>query len=213
MDKRFAVILAACVVALGGVFWFTRDKSTTTTNSGSSATLSNHTFGNNTKKVTLVEYGDFQCPACAAYYPLVKQVTEKYKNEISFQFRNFPLSQHQNARAASRAAEAADKQGKYWEMHDLLYEQQKSWETSTNVVPIFEGYATQLNLKLDQFKTDYSSSSVNDVINADMNEGQRLGITSTPTFYLQSKKLDPAPQNLEDYYKIIDQAIKAANKQ
>lgn len=212
MDKRFAVILAACVVALGGVFWFTRDKSTAKTTGSSSATLSNHISGNNTKKVTLVEYGDFQCPACAAYYPLVKQVTEKYKNEISFQFRNFPLSQHQNARAASRAAEAADKQGKYWEMHDLLYEQQKSWETSTNVVPIFESYATQIGLKLDQFKTDSASSNINDVINADMNEGQRLGITSTPTFFLQGKKLDTPPQNLDDFNKVIDQAIKDANK-
>lgn len=212
MDKRFALILAACVVALGGVFWFTRDKSTPKSTGNSSAVLSNHTFGTNTKKVTLVEYGDFQCPACGAYFPLVKQVTEKYKNDITFQFRNFPLSQHQNARAAARAAEAADKQGKYWEMFDLLYEQQKNWQDSKSITTILESFATQLKLNLDQFKTDYASGNINDVINADMSEGQRLGITSTPTFFLQGKKLDPAPQNLDDFNKIIDQAIKDANK-
>lgn len=212
MDKRFAVILAAIVVILGGVFWFTRDKSSSKTSSSSnSAALSNHVIGQNAKKVNLTEYGDFQCPACGAYYPLTKQILQKYQNDIAFQFRNFPLSSiHQNARAAARAAEAADKQGKYWEMHDLLYEQQKSWETSSNASSVFEGYATQLGLKLDQYKTDYASNGVNDTINADYDEGQKLNITGTPTFFLQGKKIDNSPQNIDDFSKLIDQAIKDA---
>lgn len=214
MDKRFAMILAAIVVVLGGVFWFTKDKSTTkTTGSTSTAALSNHVIGANAKKVNLTEYGDFQCPACGAYHPVIKQVIEKYKNDIAFQFRNFPLtSLHQNARAASRAAEAADKQGKYWEMHDVLYEQQKSWETSNNASAVFEGYAAQLGLNVDTYKKDYASNEVNDVINADYNEGQKLNITGTPTFFLQGKKIEDTPRDLDGFSKLIDQAIKDANK-
>ncbi len=214
MDKRFAAILIGIVVVLGGVFWFTRDKSTTKGSSGNkTAALSNHVIGANAKKVNLTEYGDFQCPACGVYHPVVKQVVEKYKNDIVFQFRNFPLSSiHQNARAAARAAEAADKQGKYWEMHDLLYEQQKSWETSSNVSSVFEGYANQIGLNIDTFKKDYASTEVNDVINADYDEGQKLNITGTPTFFLQGKKIEDAPRDVDGFSKLIDQAIKDANK-
>ena len=214
MDKRFAMILAAIVVVLGGVFWFTKDKSTTkTTGNNSTASLSNHVIGGNAKKVNLTEYGDFQCPACGAYHPVIKQVIEKYKNDIVFQFRNFPLtSLHQNARAAARAAEAADKQGKYWEMHDLLYEQQKSWETTGNASSVFEGYAAQLGLNIETYKKDYASNEVNDVINADYNEGQKLNITGTPTFFLQGKKIEDTPRDLDGFSKLIDQAIKDANK-
>ncbi len=213
MDKRFAMILAAIVVVLGGVFWFTKDKSTTkTTGNNSTASLSNHVIGGNAKKVNLTEYGDFQCPACGAYHPVIKQVIEKYKNDIVFQFRNFPLtSLHQNARAAARAAEAADKQGKYWEMHDLLYEQQKSWETTGNASSVFEGYAAQLGLNIETYKKDYASNEVNDVINADYNEGQKLNITGTPTFFLQGKKIEDTPRDLDGFSKLIDQAIKDAN--
>jgi protein-disulfide isomerase len=168
-------------------------------------------MGDNTKKVTLVEYGDYQCPACGAYYPIVKQITDKYSKDIQFQFRNFPLSQiHQNARAGARAAEAAAKQNKYWEMHDLLYEQQKSWESSTNVAAIFETYATQLGLNMTKYKADFGSNEVNDIINADYAEGVRLGVDSTPSFFLQGKKIEN-PQSLDAFSKLIDDAIKKAS--
>lgn len=173
-------------------------------------------MGANSKGVVLVEYGDFQCPACGAYFPIVKEVVEKYKNDIQFQFRNFPLQQiHPNARAAARTAEAAGKQNKYWEMHDLLYEQQKTWEQSTAVNTIFEGYAKQLGLDVAKFKTDFASSAVNETINADLAEGQRLGVNSTPTFFLQGKKIEDSPRDVEGFSKLIDQAIKdaSANKQ
>lgn len=214
MSKQFIAVLAAIIIGLGGIFWFTRDKPTSTSNKGSgssSSKLSNHIQGANTKKVTLVEYGDYQCPACGAYYPIVKQVVEKYKNEIAFQFRNFPLQQiHQNARAGARAAEAADKQGKFWEMHDLLYEGQKSWESVSNPASTFEGYAQQLNLNLEKFKQDYQSSEINDIINADVAEGQRLEVNATPTFFLQGKKIEDSPRDVAGFSKLIDQAIKDA---
>lgn len=216
MSKRFIAIVVACLVALFGIYTLTSNKDSETKDnsnkSGTSAALSNHVLGQNQKKVVLVEYGDYQCPACGQYYPIVKQLTTDYEKDIQFQFRNFPLqSIHPNARAGSRAAEAAGKQGKYWEMHDLLYQQQDSWSTSSNAASIFEGYAKQLKLNLTQYRTDFASDAVNDTINADLKEGNRLGVSGTPTFFLQGKKLEN-PQTLDAFKKVIDQAIKDANK-
>ena len=217
MNKQFVAIVIVVILGLFGVFYFTKDSAEAPANgannsSSSSSEGSNNTIGDNTKKVVLLEYGDFQCPACGAYHPIVKQVIEKYNKDILFQFKNFPLQQiHPNARAAARAAEAAGKQDKYWEMHDLLYEQQQTWEQSTAVNSIFESYAKQLNLDVAKFKTDFASETVNDVINADFSAGTKAGVNSTPTFFLQGKKLEEPPQDLEGFSKIIDQAIKEAN--
>ncbi|MCX6727334.1 MAG: thioredoxin domain-containing protein [Candidatus Saccharibacteria bacterium] len=216
MSKRFLVILAVCVLGLVGIYVATSKKAdapTSKTGSSSTSKLSNNVIGKNTKGVQLTEYGDFQCPACGAYHPIVKQVVEKYKNEIQFQFRNFPLQQlHKNARSSARAAEAAAKQNKYWEMHDLLYEQQDAWKDSTTPNVIFEGYASQLGLNTAKFKTDFASTEVNEIINADYAEGTRLEINSTPTFFLQGKKITQSPRDVEGFSKLIDQAIKDAKK-
>lgn len=214
MSKRFIIILLVCVLGMVGVYAATSKKDEGGNNGGGDTSkLSNHVYGENKKKVSLVEYGDFECPACAAFFPVVQQVKEKYKNDIEFQFRHFPLSQiHQNARAASRAAEAAGNQGKFWEMHDILYEQQDSWKSSGSITSLFEGYATQIGLKPDQYKKDFASSAVNEVINADYAEGTKQGVSSTPTFFLQGKKLDKNPTTLEEFSKLIDEAIKNAGQ-
>lgn len=214
MSKQFLAILAIIILGFIGVFTVTQKKSSNNGSSnGNSSQLSNHVIGENQKGVVLVEYGDYQCPACGQFYPLVKQVVEKYKTDIQFQFRNFPLQQiHPNARAGSRAAEAAAKQNKFWEMHDTLYEQQKSWVSLTDVTPAFEAYAQQLGLDVAKFKTDFASTEVNDIINADYAEGTRLGVEGTPTFFLQGKKIDPNPTDVAGFSKLIDEAI-AAKKQ
>lgn len=214
MDKRFVLILAALVVIFGGIFWFTKSKSNNTVNNnGSSQTSgSNHTTGNNTKNVTLVEFGDFQCTVCAQYYPILNQVKEKYKDQISFQFRHFPLVQtHPNAMVASRAAEAAGNQGKFWEMHDLLFENQNSWSSSQNPNVFFEQYATQLSLNVEQFKQDMASAAVLAVINADVAAAQSFKTTGTPTFILNGQKIEN-PRTVEEFSKVIDAAI-AGNQQ
>ncbi len=212
MSKQFLIAIVVSILALFGIYTLTsKDDADTSgkTNTGTSAKLSNNVIGANSKKVTLVEYGDFQCPACGQYHPLVKQIIDKYQNDIEFQFRNYPLQEiHPNARAASRAAEAAAKQNKYWEMHDLLYEQQDSWKASTSANTVFEGYASQLGLDAAKYKTDFASTEVNATINADFAEGTKLGVNSTPTFFLQGKKIEQNPQTAEDFYKLIDQAIK-----
>lgn len=213
MSNRFFAILLIIIVIIGGVIFVNKSKHNTTA-SPESAQLTNLTTGKGTTGVTLIEYGDFQCPVCGSYYPIVKQVVEKYGDKITFQFRNFPLSEiHQNAVLAARAALAADKQGKFWEYHDMLYENQTAWSSSKTASSIFEDYAQQLGLNVDQFKTDMASSEVNAQIQADRAEAQRLGFTGTPTFVLDGQKLDPSPTTVSDFVTKIDEAIKAKQKQ
>src|SRR5882762_5608050 len=116
MSKGFVGILIAIIIALGGLYFFStkNDKAGTST---SNTQLTNHIMGEGKKGITLLEYGDYQCPICEAYFPVVKQVATQFSSDIYFQFRNLPLSSiHQNAFAAARAAEAAGKQNKFWEM-------------------------------------------------------------------------------------------------
>src|SRR5688572_27110761 len=139
MNKRFLMILAACVVVFAGLLIFNkREAKAPTENGNQTAQLSNHTTGQGTAGVTLTEYGDFACPACYQYYPLLKQVKAKYGDQLKFQFRHFPLTEiHQNALISARAAEAAGLQGKFWEMHDKLYETQPAWRDHTNPSQFF----------------------------------------------------------------------------
>lgn len=215
MDKRFIGLLVAVVVALGALFYFSH-KSTSGSNGnttgGSTAAASHHVTGAGKKGVTLIEYGDYQCPACGAFFPVLQQVTQKYGDDITFQFRNFPLdSIHQNARAGARAAEAANLQNKFWEMHDLLYKEQQIWSASTDPYQYFESYAGQLDLNKEQFKTDYQSDKVNSIINADIAEAQKINATATPTFQINGKVIDSETQQtmgtLEGFSKVIDAEI------
>lgn len=212
MDKRFLAILAIIVLAFGGFLFFSKSSDNSGGSSNKTVQPSNHTFGTGTK-VTLVEYGDFQCPSCAAYFPIVSELKEKYKNDMTFQFRHFPLTQiHPNAFSAHRAAEAAGRQGKFWEMHDKLYQNQLAWTNDTAFRTTLEGYAKDLGLDVEKFKTDYASSEVNDIINADISEGNKLQIDSTPSFLLNGEIIEN-PRGLEAFEKVITDAIAKANGQ
>lgn len=214
MSKRFLVTLLAIALALVGIFWLTQDKAGAPTNDGSSTTQNQkHTQGAGNKGVTLVEFGDFECPACGAYYPILQQIKQKFGDDITFEFRHFPLSNiHPNAFAAHRAAEAAGNQGKFFEMHDLLYEKQREWAGKSNAARTFEGYAQSLNLDMEKYKADVASSKTNSIINADIKTGQEIGADSTPTFVLNGKKLDQPPRDLESFIKLIDEAIAEKGK-
>lgn len=141
--------------------------------------------------VVLMEYSDFQCPACRSYYPILREVMAEYGDKITFVYRHFPLiSIHPNAEFAARAAEAAHKQGKFWEMHDLLFEKQNEWAKVANVAPIFESYATLLGLSVDQFKADYISDEVKKLVRAHRVHATKSGLSSTPTFFLNGQKIE-----------------------
>lgn len=195
MDRRFLGILGAIIVIFVAIFAISQHSSNNNSSGGnnknSTAGATNHVEGNNAKGVTLVEYGDYECPICEIYYRPVKQAVAKYSNDIHFQFRNLPLTSiHPNAFAAARAAEAAGLQGKYWQMHDKLYENQNSWVSASTPLDIFTGYAKDIGLNVSQFKSDYASSKVNDAINADLAAFAKTGQEeATPTFFLNGKYL------------------------
>jgi protein-disulfide isomerase len=155
-------------------------------------------------KVTIVEFSDFQCPACGAAYPIVKQVLASYtKDQIRFVFRNFPLtSVHQYALGAAMAAEAAGEQGKYWEYYSLLYENQQSLDRASLI-----SYATRLNLDINKFKTDMDSKSNKDIVMSDVSDGEKVGIAATPTFFINGVKHEGV-LTFDQFKTIIDSELK-----
>lgn len=210
MDKKFwAVVSIIIVLFVGFLVLSNNSKDTTTT---SSAKPTNHVRGNGTK-VALVEYGDFQCPACSVYYEVLEQVYAKYSNDMTMQFRHFPLtSLHPNAFAASRAAEAASKQGKFWEMYSKIYSTQAVWQGSNSANSIFESYATELGLDITKYKADFKSSAVNDSIKADVAAGQKINVTGTPTFLVNGKVITTPAQTVEAFSAVIDKALAESNQ-
>ena len=177
---------------------------------------SDNYYGQENAEVVVTEYGDFQCPACAQFFPIVKEVKEKYKDQIRFEFKHFPLVQlHPNAIAAHRAAQAAALQGKFWEMHDLLYQNQNSWE-SLNISQandMFQQYAENLGLDIDRYNEDRKSSDVIGTINADKGLGDQAGVTGTPGFVINGELLTDTNQlsTVEGFSELIDNALGESN--
>lgn len=139
--------------------------------------------------VTLVEFGDYVCPACGQYAPYVNKVLTDYAGKINYVFRNYPLSYHTNAPMASYVALAAGLQGKYWEMHDKLYSTQSDWSDSTDAQNVFTNFAVELGLNKDQFVSDMNSQKVKDIVAQDKKDGDIVGLMGTPTFFLNGKQL------------------------
>ncbi len=167
-----------------------------------------NTLGNKDSKVVVTEFGDYQCPACAAWHPFLKDtVLPAYQDRILFVFKNFPLPIHKNAQAASQAAEAAVLQGKFWPMHDKLYEKQKEWENESNPNGKFEAYAREIGLDIDKYKSDFSSNVVKDVIKNDVALGEKIGIPGTPTFLVNGVVIKTSAES--DLTTAIEQALSA----
>lgn len=204
MSRNAWIIFAAlCVAVLGGLIIVSRgnqinvsgvDETKIIAASAQNGNIADHVLGTTTGKATLIEYGDFQCPACKSAYPNVKDLTTTYKDQLVFIFRNLPLtSLHPNARAGAAAAEAAGLQGKYWEMHDMLYEQQDTWSTAATDqrTSYLVGYAKNIGVKdLDKFKSDLDSKTVSDKINFDLALAKKIGASATPTILLNGKQIE-----------------------
>lgn len=135
--------------------------------------------------VTIVEFSDFQCPACKSFEPMVEQILNLYGDQVRLAYRHFPLNVHPLARPAAYASMAAMQQGKFWDYHDILFEKQPNFSNDELV-----GYAQQLGLNTEQFTQDMESSEIVEMVNEDVKTGTNLGINATPTFYLNGRKLD-----------------------
>ncbi len=155
-------------------------------------------------KVTLIEYSDFQCPACASYHPVIKQIEKDFPT-LNVVYRHFPLPQHANARLAAQVAEAAGAQGKFWEMHDLLFENQSIWSEEKNPAGVFEAYAKKLGLDLDKFRTDANAQASKTKIDSDVQSVDKE-ISGTPTFFINNKKIEN-PRNYDEFRSVIEKAI------
>jgi protein-disulfide isomerase len=220
--KAWIIFAAVCAVVLGGLVYLSSKNKIDVSNvnvnkiqpaSQQSGNIADHVFGKTDSKVMLIEYGDYQCPGCGAAYPNLKQVSEKYKDQLTFVFRNFPLSSlHPNARAAAAVAEAAGLQGKFWEMHNLLYENQSNWENlaSDKRTDFFTDYAKRLGLDTNRFTADVSSSDINTKIGYDQALGKKINVDATPSIFLNGKTVD---QNTWNNAGNLDKAVADALKE
>lgn len=219
----FIVFVTAAVIITGAYF------SGTSSSSGGAAansafvattapaiTASDWTEGNPNAKVSLIEYGDFECPACAEYFPLVQQLVQNYSSTVRFVFRNFPLNSiHPFAEIGAQAAEAAGLEGgatAYWKMNNMLYEKNTEWSTNAALTPAqvvaqyFDGYAQSIGLDVSQFNADMNATSVLEKIQTDVNGGNAAQIDHTPTFFVNLKQI-PNPTSLSDFESALNAAL------
>ena len=166
------------------------------------------TKGGKESKVTLIEYSDFQCPACGHYYPLVKQLAQESGDKIQFAYRHFPLPSHKNAELAARAAEAGGAQNKFWEMHDAIFEHQGEWseKSAGDARNIFRQYAEKLGLDTARFESDLDSDAVENKVENDRQSGLRSKVNSTPTFFLNGQKIQN-PRSYDEFKSLINDTL------
>ena len=145
---------------------------------------SDHIQGNKNAPIELVEYGDYQCPHCGRAHPIIKSIQEKLGDNLKFVFRNFPLSEiHPNALNAAVAAEAASAQEKFWEMHDIIFENQLHL-TDLDLIK----YAAKIGLNIEQFETDFETPKFLERVEMDFESGVRSGVNGTPSFFVNGEK-------------------------
>lgn len=157
-----------------------------------SVNSNDHIQGNANAELVIVEYGDYQCPYCGAAYPVLKELMKEFGNQVQFVFRNFPLSEmHQYARPAALAAEAANVQGKFWEMHDAIYENQQQLNEN-----LLTEIAEKLSLNMPQFKEDMQSSKLAEKVDSDFESGVISGVNGTPSFFVNGKKFNGGAMDL-----------------
>lgn len=201
--KFFAL---AAVVLIGGAFAYGQYVSSAA-NEG--IVLEDHIKGNPEGRVTLTEHSDFQCPACAQFSTVVDEVLAEYDQYIRFEYKHFPLINiHPNAVIAARAAEAAGLQGKFFAMHDSLFANQTTWGQSPNPQVFFNQYAEEIGLDVTLFKKHMKASVLRDKVMAGFNEARELGLTGTPTFFLNGERMSFT--TFEEFLTQIEDAVAAA---
>lgn len=206
--KLFLGIIGVTILVIVGTVFFFSNQPTTGPKVDSSILVRSDSekIASDSAAVTLVEFADFQCPACGAYHPLLKQLLPEFAGKLNFVYRNFPLSQHQNAPLAAQVAEAAGRQGKFWPLYDALYDKQNEWSTAGNARDLFLGYAKALGLDTEKLNKDADLQDIKNLIDRDTQDGNAAGVNSTPTFFLNGEKLTN-PASLADFRTLIKAAI------
>lgn len=183
------------------------DATPSTSTSDTTPVAGDWTKGSLDAKVQIIEYSDLQCPACAGFEPTAKRLIAEFGDKIGFTYRHFPLTTiHKNAEPASWASEAAGSQGKFWEMHDILFDKQSDWSNESNPLEKFTSYAVSLGLDGETFKTDYDSSTLRRKVTDQIRAGTRADVNSTPTLFLNGKKLD-FPRSYDDLKNAVNNEL------
>ncbi|OGG10877.1 hypothetical protein A3J20_03075 [Candidatus Gottesmanbacteria bacterium RIFCSPLOWO2_02_FULL_42_29] len=157
--------------------------------------------GNSEASDYLVEFSDFQCPACGAFYPQVKSLVNANKDKLSLSYRHFPLDQHKMAVPAALAAEAAAEQGKFWEMHDYIFENQAGLSEE-----MLLSAGEKLGLDKAKYEEAYKNKKYQEKVSKDLADGKRFSVNATPTFFLNGKKLNPV--NFDDLKRSVEEELK-----
>lgn len=216
------IIGLVLVAAIAGIWWFssssqtpTARTSTTRKPAANSAELyakaapganPPNALGAPTAPVTIEEFADFQCGACAGMHPVVKELRATYGDRVRIVFRQFPLNipAHDKAYDAAVATEAAGMQGRFWDMQNLLFTNQQTWSRSSNYRQIFDDYAQKIGLDVEKFKSDMAGLPAKNRVNADLERGRSLNVGSTPTFYINGRMLNPQEMTTDGMRQAID---------
>jgi protein-disulfide isomerase len=206
--KPLIVIVLAVGVAAGAAVYLSRtpDRTEETGKAPAPADIKGggHFRGPEEAEVTLVEFGDYQCPSCGAYHPLVKEILSRYPNQLRLEFHHYPLiSIHPNSMAASMAAEAAGEQGHYWEMHDALFEYQPQWSNSPNPEPIFTAIASRIGLNVNAFMQALRSPELQQRVLKDVERAQNAKVEAVPTFFINGQQ-QHIKLSMEDFVQTIE---------
>jgi protein-disulfide isomerase len=215
----FIVLVTVVVIIAGAYSGGTSSNNASSTFVATAApaiTPADWSEGNPNAKVSLIEYGDFECPACGEYYPVVEQLVQNYSSTVRFVFRNFPLyTVHPFAGISAQAAEAAGLEGgtaKYWAMNGILYTKQSEWSLNSALTPqqvlsqYLDGYAQSIGLDVNAFNVDLNATSVMQKIQTDVAGGTAAQIDHTPTFFVNLKQI-PNPTGLSDFETVLNAAI------
>ncbi len=203
LKNPWVIIGALAIILIGGSVWYS-GRVQEQNNEG--IVTKPNVKGSENASVTLTEYSDFQCPACAAFQPVVNDILSEFPDALKLEYKHFPLPIHALAEPAARAAEAAGQQDAFFAYHDLLFKNQTEWSNNPNPSALFFKYAADLELDVDLFKRHFNSSILRDRVKEDFTEARGLGLTGTPTFFLNGERM-----NIETYEDFKNQIRAAIN--
>ena len=196
----FAIIAAVALITVGAgaALYRAKQQRLAAVEAAAAANLANpagakpgakpaHVKGSAKAPITIEEFADFQCPPCGGLSNVIKEIDKKHPDRVRVVFRHYPLKNHQHAMPAALAAEAAAVQGKFWEMHDLLFQGQPTWSKAPEVQSIFEGYASSLGLDLDRFRKDMADEKIKARVTADQERAASLGVNRTPSLFINGE--------------------------
>lgn len=198
MKNPWVIVLLVAIILIGGSVWYSKG---VTKENNVGITFSPHVKGNADAVVTLTEYSDLQCPACASFQPILAEVMNEFGDDLKLEYKHFPLPIHPFAEPAARAAEAAGQQDAFFAFHDKLFQEQAIWSRTANPTVSFVKYAEELGLDVDMFKRHMNASLIRDKVRAEGKEAREKGLTGTPSFFLNGERM--SFESFEDFKKQI----------